>query len=85
MLTLATGQRLLLFGDFEAQENKVCHCFHFPLSIYHEVMVVVRFLHCQVPFPSSLHASTLLVAHTYGVGCYTAPPCFLSSLRMLRA
>ena len=26
-------------SDFGAQENKVCHCFHFSLSICHEVMV----------------------------------------------
>ena len=25
-------------SDFGAQENKVCHCFHFPPSICHEVM-----------------------------------------------
>ena len=25
-------------SDFGAQENKICHCFHFPLSICHEVM-----------------------------------------------
>ena len=25
-------------SDFGAQENKVCHCFHFSPSIYHEVM-----------------------------------------------
>ena len=25
-------------SDFEAQENKVCHCFHFPPSICHEVL-----------------------------------------------
>ena len=26
-------------SDFGAQENKICHCFfHFPLSIWHEVM-----------------------------------------------
>ena len=25
-------------NDFGAQENKVCHCFHFFLSICHEVM-----------------------------------------------
>ena len=24
--------------DFGAQENKVCHCFHFPPSICHEVI-----------------------------------------------
>ena len=24
--------------DFGAQENKICHCFHFPPSICHEVM-----------------------------------------------
>ena len=27
-----------IHSDFEAQENKVCHCFHFPTSIGHEVM-----------------------------------------------
>ena len=25
-------------GDFGAQENKICHCFHFPPSICYEVM-----------------------------------------------
>ena len=25
-------------SDFGAQENKICHCFHFPPSICHEVM-----------------------------------------------
>ena len=25
-------------GDFGAQENKVCHCFHFSPSICHEVL-----------------------------------------------
>ena len=25
-------------SDFGAQENKVCHCFHFSLSLCHEVM-----------------------------------------------
>ena len=25
-------------SDFGAQENKICHCFHFPSSICHEVM-----------------------------------------------
>ena len=25
-------------SDFGAQENKVCHCFHFSPSICHEVM-----------------------------------------------
>ena len=25
-------------SDFRAQENKVCHCFHFPPSICHEMM-----------------------------------------------
>ena len=25
-------------SDFGAQENKICHCFHFPLSICHEMM-----------------------------------------------
>ena len=25
-------------SDFGAQENKICHCFHFSLSIYYEVM-----------------------------------------------
>ena len=26
-------------SDFGAQENKICHCFHFPPSICHEVIV----------------------------------------------
>ena len=25
-------------SDFEVQENKVCHCFHFPPSVCHEVL-----------------------------------------------
>ena len=25
-------------SDFGAQENKICHCFHFATSICHEVM-----------------------------------------------
>ena len=25
-------------SDFGAQENKICHCFYFVPSIYHEVM-----------------------------------------------
>ena len=25
-------------SDFGVQENKICHCFHFPPSICHEVM-----------------------------------------------
>ena len=25
-------------SDFGAQENELCHCFHFPPSICHEVM-----------------------------------------------
>ena len=25
-------------SDFEAQENKICHCFHFSPSIFHKVM-----------------------------------------------
>ena len=25
-------------GDFEVQENKIYHCFHFPPSVCHEVM-----------------------------------------------
>ena len=29
-----------IHSDFGAQENKICHCFHFfPLSICYEVMV----------------------------------------------
>ena len=27
-----------IHSDFGAQENKICHCFHFPLSICHKVM-----------------------------------------------
>ena len=27
-----------IHSDFRAQENKTCHCFHFPPSICHEVM-----------------------------------------------
>ena len=27
-----------IWSDFEAEENKICHCFHFPTSICHEVM-----------------------------------------------
>ena len=27
-----------IHSDFGAQANKVCHCFHFPPSVYHEVM-----------------------------------------------
>ena len=26
------------YSDFGAQENKICHHFHFPPSIWHEVM-----------------------------------------------
>ena len=29
---------VILFSDFGAQENKVCHCFHFSQSICHEVI-----------------------------------------------
>ena len=29
---------LTISSDFGAQENKICHCFHFSLSIYYEVM-----------------------------------------------
>ena len=34
-------------GDFGAQENKICHCFHFPPSICYEVMgldAIISFL-----------------------------------------
>ena len=27
-----------IHSDFGAQENKICHCFHFPPYICHEVM-----------------------------------------------
>ena len=27
-----------IFNDFGAQENKVCYCFHYFPSIYHEVI-----------------------------------------------
>ena len=27
-----------IHSDFDAQENKICHCFHFFPSIWHEVM-----------------------------------------------
>ena len=29
-----------ILSDFGAQENKICHCFHFSPSICHEVMGV---------------------------------------------
>ena len=29
---------LAIHSDFGVQENKICHCFHFSPSIYHEVM-----------------------------------------------
>ena len=29
---------ITIHSDFGAQENKICHCFHFPLSICHNVM-----------------------------------------------
>ena len=29
---------VIVCSDFGAQENKVCHHFHFPQSICHEVM-----------------------------------------------
>ena len=29
---------LTISSDFGAQENKICHCFHFSLSICYEVM-----------------------------------------------
>ena len=29
---------VIVHSDFGAQENKICHCFHFSLSICHEVM-----------------------------------------------
>ena len=29
---------ITIHGDFGAQENKICHCFHFSPSICHEVM-----------------------------------------------
>ena len=27
-----------IYGDFGAKDNKICHCFHFPPSVCHEVM-----------------------------------------------
>ena len=32
------GFPVLLYSDFGAQENKICHCFHFSSFICHEVM-----------------------------------------------
>ena len=29
---------ITVHSDFVAQENKISHCFHFSLSVYHEVM-----------------------------------------------
>ena len=40
-----------IHSDFGAQENKICHCFHFPPSICHEVMVQMpwsSFFECLV-------------------------------------
>ena len=49
-----------IHSDFEAQENKICHCFHFPPSICHEVMrpdaTILVFSHAE--FQTSF--STLL-------------------------
>ena len=37
-------------SDFEAHENKICHCFTFPSSICHEVMetdaMILKFSEC---------------------------------------
>ena len=35
-------------SDFRAQENKICHCFHFFQSICHEVMGWSSFFECWV-------------------------------------
>ena len=36
-------------SDFGAQENKICHCFHFPPTICHEVMGLNAMVFCQEP------------------------------------
>ena len=32
------GTAVTIHSDFGAQENEICHCFHFSPSICHEVM-----------------------------------------------
>ena len=50
-------------SDFRAQENKICHCFHFPPSICHEVMepdaMVLLFLMLSFQPAISLSSFTL--------------------------
>ena len=50
-----------IFSDFKAQENKVSHCFHFPPSMWHEVMgpdaMILGFF--KVEFLSQLFHSPL--------------------------
>ena len=29
---------IIIHSDFGAQENKICHCFYFSSTIFHEVM-----------------------------------------------
>ena len=50
--------------DFGAQENKICHCFHFSPSICHEVMrpdaMILVFWMLNLKPVSSLYSSTFI-------------------------
>ena len=43
---------IIICSDFGVQENKVCHCFHFAISMSHEVMgldaMILFFLNVQL-------------------------------------
>ena len=87
-------------SDFGAQENKICHCFHFFLSICHEVMgldamhLVFWMLSFKPVF--SLSSSTLLKRlfvplhflplewHRLHIGCDMSPSSLDSSLWFLQ-
>ena len=71
-------------SDFGAQENKVCHCFHFFPSICHEKLKNYQPLHgCSYLFTLS-QSDLFSIILTYTQFCST-PSCFLHNLSLIFA
>ncbi|CAN0173958.1 unnamed protein product [Rangifer tarandus platyrhynchus] len=74
-----------IHSDFRAQENKICHCFHFSPSICHEVMgpaaMILVFFNTRTETdgralrsPQASHAQDTLPRGEGGAAAFLAPP-----------